>query len=151
MRLYLDACSWCRPYDDLSQPRIYIESEAVLEILRLCKLHSWTLAGSEAIESELLRIKDAEKLDNVKGLYEDATEYLTLTDEIKQMAQNFQQYRIGEFDSLHLATAEANGYDVLLTTDDDFRRNALKLSLKVQVNNPAEWLMEVLANATDNA
>jgi predicted nucleic acid-binding protein len=149
-KIYLDACSWCRPFDDLSQPRVYIESEAVLEILRLCKLRGWTVAGSEAIEIELLRMKDTEKLDNVKDLYEDATEYLTLTDEIMHMAQHFQQHRIGEFDSLHLATAEANGYDVLLTTDDDFRRNALKLSLDVRVNNPAEWLMEVLVNAADN-
>jgi predicted nucleic acid-binding protein len=133
MKVYLDACSWCRPYDDLSQSRIYIESEAVLEIIRLCKLHGWTLAGSEAIEIELLRIKNAEKLDNVKGLYEDATEYLTLTDEIKQMAQHFQQHHIGKFDSLHLATAEINGYDAFLTTDDDFRRNALKLQLNVRI------------------
>jgi predicted nucleic acid-binding protein len=122
----------------------------VLEILRLCKLRGWSIAGSEAIEIELLRIKNAEKLDNVKGLYVEATEYLTLTDGIKQIALNFQQHSIGEFDSLHLATAEANGYDVLLTVDDDFRRNALKLSLNVQVCNPAEWLMEVLANATDD-
>lgn len=108
------------------------------------------LAASEVIEAELLRIKDAEKLESVKGLYEDATEYLTLTSDIKLLAQKFQQHGIKEYDSLHLATAESNGYDVLLTTDDDFRRAALKIKLNVQVRNPAEWLLEELGNAQNN-
>jgi predicted nucleic acid-binding protein len=146
-KIYLDVCSWCRPYDDLSQARIYIESEAVLGILHLCKTQSWTVAASEVIEIELLRIKDAEKLENVKGLYEDAAEYLTVTDDVMQLAQQFQRQGIKKYDSLHLATAEINGYDVFLTTDDDFRRAALKLSLNVQVRNPAEWLLEELENA----
>jgi predicted nucleic acid-binding protein len=141
-KIYLDACSWCRPYDDLSEPRNYIESETVLEILRLCKVSGWTLAASEVTETELMRIKDAEKLENVKELYKGATVYLTLTDEIRTLAKQFQQRGIKEFDTLHLATAEINGYDVLLTTDDDFFRLAQKLSLHVKVNNPAKWILE---------
>jgi predicted nucleic acid-binding protein len=148
--LYLDACSWCRPYDNLSQPRIYIESEAILEILHLCKLKSWRIAASEVIEIELMRIKDTEKLDNVKGLYEEATEYLTLTNDIKLLAQIFQQYGLKKYDSLHLATAQINGYDVLLTTDDNFRRKALKMKLNIQVYNPVEWLLEESENGTNS-
>jgi predicted nucleic acid-binding protein len=127
-----------------------MESEAVLEGLHLCKSKSWMVAASEVIEAELLRIKDTEKLENVKGLYEDATAYLTLTDDIKLLAQKFQQKGIKEYDSLHLATAETNGYDILLTTDDDFRRAALKIALNVQMRNPVEWLLEELENAQDN-
>jgi predicted nucleic acid-binding protein len=149
-KVYLDACSWCRPYDDLSQPRIYIESEAVLESLHLCKSNSWTIAASEIIEVELLRIKNADKLENIKGLYEAANEYLTLTDEIKAMAQQFQQSGIKEYDSLHLATAEKNNYDFLLTTDDDFRHAAYKIPLKIKVRNPVEWLLEETENARNN-
>ncbi|GMO69921.1 MAG: hypothetical protein Ta2A_18380 [Treponemataceae bacterium] len=141
-KIYLDACSWCRPYDDLSEPRNYIESETVLEILRLCKASGWTLAASEVIETELLRIKDTEKLENVKELYKGATVYLTLTDEIRTLAKQFQQRGIKEFDSLHLATAEINAYDVLLTTDDDFLSVAQKISLHVKVCNPLTWILE---------
>ena len=149
-RVYFDACSWCRPYDDLSQPRIYLESEAVLESLHLCKSNSWTIAASEIIEVELLRIKNTDKLENVKGLYQAAGEYLTLTDEIKALARQFQQRGIREFDSLHLATAENNNYDFLLTTDDRFRYTACKIPLKVKVRNPVEWLLEETENAQNN-
>ena len=33
MRVYLDMCCLKRPFDDQSQPRIHLESEAVLAIL----------------------------------------------------------------------------------------------------------------------
>jgi predicted nucleic acid-binding protein len=150
-KVYLDACSWWRPYDDLSEPRNYIESEAVLETLRFCKLKSWMVAASEVLEAELSRMKDTEKLENVIGLYEDATEYLTLTDDIKKLAGVFQRHGIKEYDSLHLATAEVNSYDFFLTTDDDFRRDALELGLKVQVRNPAELILEEAGNAPKDA
>ncbi|MBI3410260.1 MAG: hypothetical protein HY040_18120 [Planctomycetes bacterium] len=42
MRIYLDACSLQRPFDDRSQPRINVEAEAVLTILRLVE------SGSQA-------------------------------------------------------------------------------------------------------
>lgn len=148
-KIYLDACSWCRPYDDLSVPGNYIESEAVLEILQLSKQNLWTLAASEVIDAELLRMKDVEKLENVIGLYNGVTEYLKLTEKIKQLAVKFQHQNIKLYDSLHLATAEVNGYDYFLTTDNDFRKNALKLGLKIQIYNPAEWILMEVLNATN--
>ena len=73
-----------------------------------------------------------------------------LTDEVKAMARQFQQRGIREYDSLHLATAEKNNYDFLLTTDDDFRHTACKIPLRVKVRNPVEWLLEETANARNN-
>lgn len=128
-----------------------MESEAVLESLRLCKSNMWTIAASEVIETELIRMKDVEKLENVIGLYDDTTEYLKLTDEVKQLAERFQQHGIMVYDSLHLATAEIYGYDYFLTTDTGFRKNAQKLGLKVKICNPTEWiLMEVVNAANEN-
>ena len=34
MKIYLDNCCYNRPFDDLSQERIYLESETILMILR---------------------------------------------------------------------------------------------------------------------
>jgi predicted nucleic acid-binding protein len=127
--------------------RGYIESEAVLEILYLVKMKDWPLAASEIIEAELLWIKDVEKLESVKSLYDEATEYLALTDNAKELAKQFQQYGIKEYDSLHLAVAESHGYDALLTTDDDSRRAAVKIALNIRIGNPVEWLLEELENA----
>ncbi len=49
-----------RPFDDQSQDRIRIESEAILAILNKC-LNEWTLVGSEAIDYEISKIPDDEK------------------------------------------------------------------------------------------
>jgi hypothetical protein len=49
MRIYLDVCCINRPFDDQTEERIRMESEAVLAILKRC-LSEWTLIGSEAIE-----------------------------------------------------------------------------------------------------
>ena len=35
--IYLDVCCLNRPFDDQSQPRIHLESEAILTILAQCE------------------------------------------------------------------------------------------------------------------
>jgi len=50
MRVYLDACSLQRPLDDRCQPRVNIEAEAVLTILRLVESGQVELLSSEALE-----------------------------------------------------------------------------------------------------
>lgn len=51
MRIYLDVCCINRPFDDQTEERIRMESEAVLAILTR-SLSEWTLIGSEAIEGQ---------------------------------------------------------------------------------------------------
>jgi predicted nucleic acid-binding protein len=52
------------------------------------------------------------------------------------------------FDALHIACAEAGDTDILLTTDDRLLRKAAKPShvLKVKLENPIIWLLEVTTN-----
>jgi predicted nucleic acid-binding protein len=119
------------------------EAEAIRKIVQHIKDTGWTMAASEAINTELLGMKDISKLEKVLTLYESATASLRLSDEIERYATIYHQHGMGVFDSLHLAFAEANGYDVLLTTDDDFLKAARKLPLRVRVENPAKWIEEV--------
>jgi len=56
MRIYTDVCCLNRPFDDQSQDRIRIESEAILAILNRCLL-DWVLLGSEAIDYEISKFK----------------------------------------------------------------------------------------------
>jgi hypothetical protein len=66
MRLYMDVCCLNRPFDDQSQDRIRIESEAILAILNKC-LNDWALVGSEAIDYEIFKIPDDEIVKKVKA------------------------------------------------------------------------------------
>ena len=63
----MDVCCLNRPFDDQSQDRIRIESEAVLAILNRC-LYDWELVGSEAIDYEISKIPDDERKTGVKVL-----------------------------------------------------------------------------------
>jgi predicted nucleic acid-binding protein len=144
MKIYLDACCFCRPFDDLTQTRNYVESEAILALVKMATASEWVIASSEMIDIELIQISDIEKFDNVVDFYGKANDFLVITDEIKQCASEFQKHSIKTYDSIHLALAEENQYDIFLTTDDDFLRAAQKLPLHIQVKNPRVWLMEVL-------
>ena len=53
MRIYLDACSLQRLLDDRTQPRINIEAEAVLTVLRLIESGDLELLSSEALGFEI--------------------------------------------------------------------------------------------------
>jgi predicted nucleic acid-binding protein len=142
MKIYLDVCCFNRPFDDFSQTRIRIEAEAILSILARCDYGDWVIAASDVIEWEISKLPDIEKLEKVVALYRRAKEYLPLTDEIKKRAVVLQGKNLKAFDSLHLALAETNGYDVLLTTDDDFLKMAAKIELSIKVANPAFWIMK---------
>ncbi|MDR1394943.1 MAG: PIN domain-containing protein, partial [Deltaproteobacteria bacterium] len=67
--IYLDACCLCRPFDDQSQDRIFLESESIVSIFSHFKDHSWTMVGSDILEYELMKISNYDKLKKIMGLY----------------------------------------------------------------------------------
>jgi len=144
MRIYMDVCCLNRPFDDLAQDRIYLEAEAILSIISHCKDGKWTLIASGIIDYELSKMPDIDRLEQVQTLYAVANERITLTTQAEQRAAFFHQHGLKPFDSLHLALAEASDVDVFLTTDDRLLRAASKMSLKLKVDHPVFWLMEVM-------
>jgi len=72
--------------------------------------------------------------------------YIAVDEDIERRALELENLGFKSFDSLHIACAERGDADVLLTTDDDLLRKALqnKDILKVKVENPVQWLMEVI-------
>jgi len=67
MKVYLDVCCLCRPFDDQTSHRIRVETEAVIAILKRC-MTDWELIGSEVIEFEIAEIADEERMKNVDSL-----------------------------------------------------------------------------------
>jgi len=142
-KIYMDVCCLNRPFDDLSQDRVYLEAEAVLTIISHCERSEWTLVSSGIIEYELANLKDVERLDQVQTLLAASAERLKLTPQAEELAGFFQLHGLKPFDSLHLALAESYGLDAFLTTDDRLLRSAKKIDMKITVSNPVSWLMEV--------
>jgi predicted nucleic acid-binding protein len=145
MKLYLDVCCLNRPFDDQSQQRIRVETEAIGIVLDLCVHgpHRWLI--SDALEDEVLRNPDPEPRAKVLDTLQLAQARLTANKRTFQLAGRYQREQtLAAMDALHLALAELGGCDILLTTDDDFVRRAdrLRPRLHVRVKNPVTWLME---------
>jgi len=140
----MDVCCLNRPFDSLSQDRVYLEAEAVLSIISHCERGEWTLVASGMIDYELSKLFDADRFEQVQALYAAAGERITLTEQAEKRAAFLQHNGLKPFDSLHVALAETNGMDVFLTTDDRLVRTASKMDLKIKIDNPVSWLMEVM-------
>jgi len=140
----MDICCLNRPFDDLSQDRVYLEAEAILSILSRCEKADWTLVASGVLAYELSNLSDADKLEQVQMLYAISKERVQLTGQAEERAAFFQKNGLKPLDSLHVAVAETSGVDVFLTTDDHLLRRANKADVKIKVANPVIWLMEAM-------
>lgn len=148
--IYLDVCCLNRPFDDQTQERIRLESEAILLILTRCQSHEWQLLSSEAVDYEISRISDEERREKVVLLSSLAESKVTVTESVERHAMELEGLGFRAYDALHLACAEEGGADVLLTTDDRFLRRAERHDsiLKARVENPVLWLLEVIKDET---
>lgn len=118
MRLYLDNCCLQRPFDDQTQPRIRVETEAVFAVLATVQAGEHSLLSSEALEFEISRIPDETRRTEAVALLALATERLLLTDQVEALAINFEQRGLSAMDAIHLALASTAHADFFCTCDD---------------------------------
>ena len=145
LRVYLDVCCLNRPFDDQSQARIRLESEAVLIILARCEAGEWELIGSEAINLEISQTPDPERRRRVQAVAVNVQTTVLVEKAEVERAQQFEVQGISAFDALHLACAESGSADIFLTTDDQLVRKSATLTADcdLRVENPLAWLREV--------
>jgi hypothetical protein len=146
-KIYLDVCCLNRPFDDQTQSRIRLETEAILEIVSRCRTGEWELLSSTALESEIARTPDLTRKEQVQEALAIAQYKILITKEISRRAINLTNFNIKNFDALHIACAEGNA-DVFLTTDNRLLSKALSYrnNLNVLVANPMVWWAEVTTN-----
>ena len=132
-------------FDDQSQERIYLESEAILSILKRGEHHQFKILGSPILQLEMNQMRDEDKKQKVRNLYRIIHEEIPYTKEVKARSSEIMELsKIRSFDSLHIAIAESVNADILLTTDDKLEKMAIHLDLKVRVLNPLKFVLEVL-------
>jgi hypothetical protein len=145
-RIYLDVCCLNRPFDDQSQDRIRLESEAVRLILTRIEAAELEWIGSELLAVEIEQTPDLERQRRVLLLVRHVDELVTITEKERQRANKLQGLGFRGFDALHLACAESGRADVFLTTDDKVLRRGKRLAaeLTVRVANPLAWFQEMI-------
>ncbi len=144
MKIYLDNCCYNRPFDDQTQDRIHIESEAVLALLKACENGDITILSSPVVRMEIDKASDDDKRTKVLSLYSLANPEVPFSDTIKNRAEEIRsKLNIRLMDSLHVATAEAGKADAMLSTDDKLVKACSKMKLDVRVMNPVTFLLEM--------
>ena len=128
MRIYLDNGCLQRPFDDQTQPRIRVETEAVLAVLATVQAGEHSLLGSEALEYEISRILDESRRDEILSVLTLATERLRVDDTVEALALAFEQQGVRAMDAVHLALASTAGADFFCTCDDKLFQKAQALS-----------------------
>ena len=146
MRVYLDTCSLQRPLDDRSQPRVALEAEAVLMLLKLAEAGGLSLLSSEALEFEIGRVPNPTRRHHALRMLSVASERLVLSAEIEALSKTLHAAGLQPMDALHLALAVEHRADFFCTTDDRLLKKAKGLETRsTKLVTPIELVMEVEA------
>lgn len=138
MLIYTDICTLCRPFDDQSQPRIWLETHALCVVLNLVEIGQIQMVRSPIHDLENSRNPREFRrmwVDQCLGL---ATQHVPLSSAIKPRAIALESLGVGALDVLHAACAEAAGCTHLLTCDDRFRT---RYAGPITVLNPADFVV----------
>ena len=144
MKIYLDVSCLNRPFDDQWQERIRIEAEAVAIVIEQCVAGNWQNVSSKMAVMEIAANPDREKRRKVRALLPALRDIIEVGSAVLQRAIAIEAMGFRTVDAVHIAAAEAQHADVLLTCDDRFLRAAKrsKARLTVKVENPVIWLQE---------
>ena len=146
MKLYLDSCCLNRPYDDLSQDKNRMESEAVLIIIDHYLDKNWNIFSSDILIDEAYRNPNIWTREKVLTFLSSFNNHIELNDDIINRAKELSAYGLKSYDALHISSAEYAEMDVFLTTERKLLNAANKANLSVRVMNPLMWIMEVFDN-----
>ena len=146
MKVYLDACCLNRPFDDQSQPRVRLETEAISLILEKLTQGEWEWVGSEILLHEVGQNPDLENRQRALLFASLAQQVIEITEKVLRRAEELEEAGFDSYDAVHLASAETGKADVFLTTDDQILKvaNRKKSLFSLIVENPVKWLEEVL-------
>ncbi len=135
MKLDLDLCCLNRPFDDQSQARIALESQAVVLILEKLDRGEHRFCNSAALVVENSLSPRTEVRLEIDALLERADVWVAHDQALDARAAELRALGFKELDAYHLAAAESAGCDAVVTCDDRFlkaaRRNAAKIGVRV--------------------
>jgi len=118
MKIYLDNCCFNRPFDDQSQLRIKLESEAKLKIQADIQAGVLDLVWSYILDAE----NEANPFEERKRAIREWKNYAKMDfyEEMKALetAKTLKQTGLRSKDALHIACAIVAGCRYFLTTDD---------------------------------
>lgn len=121
MKIYLDNCCYNRPYDDQSQVRIQLETQAKLYIQNMIKQGRVELVTSYVLAYENGKNRFLQKRKVIEDFMNTHESYYVGEErgmEVAGIAETIMGTGVKEKDALHVACAILAGCDYFITTDD---------------------------------
>ncbi len=130
MKIYLDTSVYNRPFDDQTQPRIWLETLAFAVIMQIIEAGDAELVASSVVKYENSYSPSAMRRKWVERCVRLATISQEVDETIRERAQQLEDEGIKALDALHIACAEKAGSAYFVTCDDQLiRRYTGKLTL----------------------
>lgn len=139
MKIYLDNCSYNRPFDDQSQMRIRLETEAKLYIQSGIIRGKYSLVWSYMLNFENDGNPYEEKRNAISPWKKIASEYCSSSSEILQTGTSYMGHGIQAKDALHIACAVKSGCDYFITTDKKLINKSID---GIRIINPIDFVRE---------
>jgi hypothetical protein len=139
MEIYIDVCTFCRPFDNQDNLRVSLETNAYYIILKNIELKKLKLISSPMIEEELnsiTEIKEKLSVEYLIQIYSVQPRYDLKLARIR--TEDFIKLKLGIADAAHLAFAEQFS-DYLISCDDKFIKKSKRTNSKTKVINPIEF------------
>lgn len=140
-KLYLDTSVYNRPFDDQTQPKIFLESQAVVIILQMVETGMIDLVSSSVLEYENSRNPYPLKQEAMNRYLQMAEARQMVDEAIRQRSEELGHNGLKAVDALHVACAEMLRSDYFITCDKRLINRCAGLMLKVV--NPVDFVLEV--------
>lgn len=143
MRIYLDLCCFNRPYDDQTQARIHLETEAKVLIQQKIKDAECELVWSSTLDFECHNNPFDERRHAIMQWRNLSVSIVMANDEVTLKAQQLVEQGVDVYDAFHVASAIAGMAELFVTTDDRLLKRLRKIeSLLVMLPGEALAFME---------
>jgi len=140
-RVYLDTSVYNRPFDDQTQPKVFLETQAVILILQMVEAKLIELVSSLVLEYENSRNPFPVNQQSMEQYLQIATLRVLLDENIRVRAKQLEQQGIKAIDALHVACAEASQSDYFITCDKRLINRCQGLTLKAI--NLTDFILEM--------
>ncbi len=140
-RVYLDTSISNRPFDDQTQPKIFLETQAIILILQMVEAQLIELVSSSVLEYENSQNSFIVNQLAMSRYLQMAVIRQQVNETIRQRAEHLEQQGIKSMDALHVACAEITNSDYFLTCDKRLINRCQKFAIRTL--NAVDFIVEI--------
>lgn len=140
MKLYLDNCCFNRPFDDQTQLKIHLETQAKLAVQDMIYTGAHSLVWSYMLEFENSQNPFEIRKDSIIKWKDIADTYVEESENILTVAETLLSKGLKAKDAIHIACAAETQCDCFLTTDIGILKKNIEI---IKVLNPIDFIREM--------